>query len=39
MIGEDMKGTAFQEVSKVFDTQIDGEEFAVKRTIAGLGRL
>ena len=39
MIGVDQKLSTFNEVSKVFDRQVDGQEFPIKRAVSGLCRL
>ena len=36
MIGVDRKLSTFNEVSKVFNQQVDGQEFPIKRAVSGL---
>jgi len=39
MICEDMKLLAFEEVAKMFDSQIDGQKLPIEGAVPGLVRL
>ena len=39
MISVDQKLSTFNEMSKVLDRQVDGEEFPIERAVLGLGGL
>ena len=36
MVGEDMKIMSFQEVSEMFDGEVDSEQFPIKSAVSGL---
>ena len=39
MIDLDRKLSTFNEVSKMFDREVDGQEFSIERAVSGLCRL
>ena len=38
VVGEDVKFTTLKEVTKMFEREIDSQEFTVKRAVTGLSR-